>query len=213
MAYVYRHIRKDKNQPFYIGIGTDKNYSRANTIQRRNQLWNRVYNKTEIEVEILIDDIVLEAAREKEIEFIALYKRINDGGMLTNITLGGEGVTGYKNYKLSERNRAGLWIGKKHKAESIDKIRKAITGLKRTEETKERIKKAKHGMHYGTKNPNYKGKVLAYKNGELIGEFESASEAAIKLNCSNEKISNVLNGKRKMHHGYFFQRISINKAA
>lgn len=33
MAYVYRHIRLDKNEVFYIGIGTDtKNYKRANGI-------------------------------------------------------------------------------------------------------------------------------------------------------------------------------------
>jgi hypothetical protein len=28
-AYVYRHIRLDKNQPFYIGIGRTENYARA----------------------------------------------------------------------------------------------------------------------------------------------------------------------------------------
>jgi hypothetical protein len=29
MAYLYRHIRLDKNEPFYIGIGSDKQYKRA----------------------------------------------------------------------------------------------------------------------------------------------------------------------------------------
>ena len=29
MAYVYRHIRLDKNQPFYIGVGTCDTYERA----------------------------------------------------------------------------------------------------------------------------------------------------------------------------------------
>ena len=29
MAYIYRHIRLDKNEPFYIGIGSDKDYKRA----------------------------------------------------------------------------------------------------------------------------------------------------------------------------------------
>ena len=32
MAYVYRHVRVDKNQPFYIGIGTDNNYKRARNL-------------------------------------------------------------------------------------------------------------------------------------------------------------------------------------
>ena len=32
MAYIYRHIRLDKNEPFYIGIGSDVEgkYKRAN---------------------------------------------------------------------------------------------------------------------------------------------------------------------------------------
>ena len=30
MAYLYRHIRLDKNEPFYIGIGSDTNFKRAN---------------------------------------------------------------------------------------------------------------------------------------------------------------------------------------
>jgi len=29
MCYVYRHIRLDKNEPFYIGIGSDFNYQRS----------------------------------------------------------------------------------------------------------------------------------------------------------------------------------------
>ena len=31
MAYLYRHIRLDKNEPFYIGIGSNElnNYKRA----------------------------------------------------------------------------------------------------------------------------------------------------------------------------------------
>ena len=34
MAYVYRHIRLDKNEPFYIGIGSDKEYKRADLSRR-----------------------------------------------------------------------------------------------------------------------------------------------------------------------------------
>ena len=38
MAYVYRHIRLDKNEPFYIGIGKDDSgeYKRANHIGNKN---------------------------------------------------------------------------------------------------------------------------------------------------------------------------------
>jgi hypothetical protein len=33
MVYLYRHIRLDKNEPFYIGIGSDKQYKRSNKIK------------------------------------------------------------------------------------------------------------------------------------------------------------------------------------
>lgn len=43
MAYVYRRIRLDKNEPFYIGIGTDtKNYKRANVRSLRNRVWKNI---------------------------------------------------------------------------------------------------------------------------------------------------------------------------
>ena len=72
MAYVYRHIRLDKNEPFYIGIGSDVKYTRANElrIKRRNPLWNRIFCKTKIEVEIILDNLTWQDACKKEIEFI-----------------------------------------------------------------------------------------------------------------------------------------------
>ncbi len=48
MAYVYRHIRLDKNVPFYIGIGkSDLNYNRASSNKNRNPYWHHIVNQTE----------------------------------------------------------------------------------------------------------------------------------------------------------------------
>lgn len=52
MAYVYRHIRLDKNEPFYIGIGSDNKYSRAKQKTGRNDRWHNkgkkgLYSHTE----------------------------------------------------------------------------------------------------------------------------------------------------------------------
>jgi hypothetical protein len=38
MAYLYRHIRLDKNQPFYIGIGKDD-------VEKRNNNTPTIYLK------------------------------------------------------------------------------------------------------------------------------------------------------------------------
>ena len=70
---VYRHIRLDKNEVFYIGIG--KNLSRAFDKRQRNRYCKFITNKTKYRVDILFDDLSKEEASDKEKEFIKLYGR------------------------------------------------------------------------------------------------------------------------------------------
>ena len=101
MAYVYRHIRLDKYEPFYKGIGNDKNgYKRAFSKKGRSKFWNYLYKKCEIKIEILVSDISWKKACEKEKYFINLYGRRDlKNGTLVNLTEGGEGVLGYRHSK------------------------------------------------------------------------------------------------------------------
>jgi len=93
MAIVYRHIRLDKNEPFYIGIG--KTEKRAYSNKNRNKYWSHITQNIEYEVEILFDDLTWEKACEKEIELIKLYGRKDLAvGSLVNMTDGGEGQLG-----------------------------------------------------------------------------------------------------------------------
>lgn len=102
--YVYRHIRLDKNEPFYIGIGAKKKdrytvwtseYKRAFEIIRRNNVWKSIVSRTEFEVEILAEFESYKEAQEKEKELIKYYGRIiNNTGCLANLTEGGEGAAG-----------------------------------------------------------------------------------------------------------------------
>lgn len=48
MFYLYRHIRHDKNEPFYIGIGRTRNYERAFRKTSRNKFWKNIVSKTEL---------------------------------------------------------------------------------------------------------------------------------------------------------------------
>lgn len=100
--YIYRHIRLDKNEPFYIGVGTKKSfvknwrtksaYYRANEKGKRNKIWWDIVNKSEYKIEILIESNDLDFIFEKEIEFVKLYGRINNKtGILANLTDGGRG--------------------------------------------------------------------------------------------------------------------------
>ena len=104
--YFYRHIRLDTKEPFYIGIGTKLKsdskssnyyciYRRGFSLDRRNNLWKKIANKADYEVEILLESDDYEFIKQKEIEFIALYGRINtNNGILANMTDGGDGTLG-----------------------------------------------------------------------------------------------------------------------
>jgi len=148
MAYVYRHIRLDTNQVFYIGIGSSPYYKRAKSKLDRNDFWKRIVNKTDYKVEILFDDLTKEEAIEKEIEFIALYGRSNLGkGTLCNLTNGGEGAN---TLILSDVSRAKMsksqmgntkYLLRTTPQEEINKkISLSNKGKIRTEEFKQKIK-------------------------------------------------------------------------
>jgi len=99
MAYIYRHIRLDTNEPFYIGIANDNNnynYTRAYKKTREgNCYWNYIVKNFGYEVEIVMDGLTWDQACEKEKEFINLYGRANMyTGVLANLTDGGEGNFG-----------------------------------------------------------------------------------------------------------------------
>jgi hypothetical protein len=98
--YIYRHIRHDKNTPFYIGKGTvtdncvthDVIYRRAYSNLGRNKIWHGITSRTGYDVEIIYATNDRKEIDKKEIEFIKLYGRIDIGtGTLCNLTSGGDG--------------------------------------------------------------------------------------------------------------------------
>lgn len=92
--YLYRHIRLDTNKPFYVGVGTkhrkSRDYRRAESFKNRNKIWQSIYNRTSIEVEILLESNDVNFIAEKEKEFIGLHGRIcKNNGSLANLDFGG----------------------------------------------------------------------------------------------------------------------------
>jgi hypothetical protein len=234
MAYVYRHIRLDKNEPFYIGIGTDSNFERAYEKYncRRNKIWMAIMNKSEYDVEILFSDISNEDAKQKEIEFITLYGRKDLGtGTLANRTSGGDGIkdraiTPEYRKKLSDackrQNRdmrplielsANLRRGKKLPPEFGLKISARLKGVPKSEQHKIAGSIVKCGeknpMHgrKGNNCPAFRGYIEAVKDGVVIGTFRGVHDAASGLKVTATKISACLNGKRKTTGGYSYRRI------
>lgn len=178
--FLYRHIRLDNNEPFYIGIGTKKKwftdfkteYRRAFEKTGRNIFWKRIINKTNYEVEILFESNDYEFIKNKEIELIQLYgKRWNNTGTLVNITDGGEGVSGYT---LPD------WHKKR--------LSEARTGT----------------FKNGTKIYQYD------KNGNFVKEWRSIAEADRFFNSDNSAISKCINNKNNTSHGFYWSKIKYD---
>lgn len=167
MAYVYKHLRKDTNEIFYIGIG--KTIKRLNSKGNRNQYWHNIVNKAGFDVEIVEDGLSWEDACEREKYWIKYYGRrdLNEG-TLVNMTNGGEGVVGHsdevlrkisnasKNRIISDETREKL----KNRIvtdETREKLSKSLKGRKLSDEHINKIKKS-------NKNcipPSRKGKTLS----------------------------------------------------
>ena len=145
--YLYRHIRLDKNEPFYIGIGTkdkyfskDTEYYRANC-KHNSTIWNKIVNKTPYSVEILLESNDYKFIQEKEIEFIKLYGRKDlKTGILANLTNGGEGSRGRVITEQYSRKISKVHKGKILSEETKDKIRIAHIGKTVSEETRNKAR-------------------------------------------------------------------------
>jgi hypothetical protein len=224
MAYVYRHIRLDVNQPFYIGIGSDSLFKRAfeSKSNRRNSIWNKIVSKTSYRVEILFENLSWEEACIKEIEFISLYGRKNiNTGVLCNLTDGGEGTL---NCIPSKETKALLKIrmtgsnnpmyGKTHSPEIIEQIRLKNLGRKAPNKGKpmsERqklllssVKKGSKAWNKGLKNVNGLGlakTVLDLTTGIF---YESCKEAAFSLSYKPSTLRSMLNGINKNKSSFIY---------
>ena len=109
--YVYHHIREDKDEIFYVGIGTKSKqdikcntYSRAYSKHIDNNIWLKVVAKTKWKFEILFESADRKEVEQMEIDLIAKYGRKCDKtGCLVNLTLGGESNLGYKHTEEAKK--------------------------------------------------------------------------------------------------------------
>lgn len=167
MAYVYRHIRLDTNQPFYIGIGSDLKYSRALTLKGRNLFWTKTVAKGGFSVDIIFDDLTWDQACEKEKEFIKLYgRRDNNTGVLVNLTDGGDGSNGLVQSQETIQKKIQSLTGKKRTPAQIEVLKKASVGRNKgrvlSDDHKEKIRLNGIGKNKGkTHSEETKEKIRA----------------------------------------------------
>ncbi len=172
MSYVYRHIRHDKNEVFYVGIGSDGSYRRARNTTLRSDLWKRVASKTTYSIDILVDGVSREYALEKEKEFIALYGRINTGtGTLTNLNDGG---LDNKGFILTDEQRDKMRASARNKILTPE-LRKAYSdaGKSRviTDDTRRKLSDAQKGR---PKSAEHRAKISQFRTGRKASEETKA---------------------------------------
>lgn len=229
MAYVYRHIRLDKNEPFYIGIGTSEYYNRAYRHKNRSDLWKRIATKGGYEVEILMDNLSWEEAKEKEKEFIKLYGRIDKKtGCLANMTDGGDGAI---NAVISESHRKAVAEANKKRVfteEDRRKISERHTGRVKSEESRlklsnslknsEKFKQACKlnsekfkGFKHTEETKLHLSKIKKIKvvqldlNGDLIKVWDGASDVERELKIHSGNIAKCCKNKIKEAGGFKWQ--------
>lgn len=106
-------------------------------------------------IELLEDNLTINEAIVKEKQYILLFKSF--GATLTNLTKGGDGISGYKHTEetkkilsIKHEGENNHMFGKTHSEESLDKMRKSQKGSNNgfynkthTKESKTKIKEAR----------------------------------------------------------------------
>jgi len=195
MGYIYRHVRHDTNEVFYIGLSfkDDNNYRRAYSKLERNFYWNNVVKNTTYSVHIMMEGLSFEETKEKEIEFIALYGRRDLGkGTLVNFTDGGGGTVGLIVSDEKRQQHSIAMKGKKHTQETKDKMSFAQVGEKNhmfgktaSDETKEKLRAASTGRKHTQKT---KDKLSCERMGENNPNFGKPSPRRRKMIDTNTGI-------------------------
>lgn len=188
---LYYHRDSVSNQIFYIGIGKMK---RAWNFKDRNIHWKRYVKKHGYPiVEIIKENLNKNEAIELEEQLILEYGRkgYEKDGILVNITLGGEGTSGYKWDDERKNNHSDVM--KQWMIENKSNWKKIW---------KEGIKN--RYIDYNNINNGRKGKKVCQYDleGNLIKEYSSKKDAENKTNI---KITEAVRGKSKTAGGYIWK--------
>jgi len=136
LFYIYAYLRKD-GSPYYVGKGKNyRAYSPVHTVGVPKDKNRIVFWHSELHEQDAFD---------LEIFYIQLFGRKVDGGILRNMTLGGQGASGKKTSEKTKKLISARNKGSKRTPEARAKMALAQLGRKRgpmSQEQKDAISKA-----------------------------------------------------------------------
>ncbi len=162
---------------------------------------NGLLDKLKIEI---IEECDYNILNEREIYWINFYKGV--GLKLTNSTLGGHGIRGYKHTEISKHLISERSKKPRKKMSDIARknISKSLIGNKRhfgklhSIETRKKISNSRKGSIAMNRKTVYQYD----KSLNFIAQYDSVKEAQLITNASN--ISSVCNGKRKYDKNFIW---------
>lgn len=148
--YVYSLIDPINNEIFYVGKGTGsrcKCHLQKSSSKRRSLRTKRIFKIQSKQLQPIINIIHKNLTEQKAFQYeklyIKIYGRKDIGtGTLCNHTDGGEGAVGMICSFETKQKIAKSNTGKKHNAETLEKLRVSHLGHIHTEEQKKRIGEA-----------------------------------------------------------------------
>ena len=215
MFYVYVDWTiEEVPRPFYVGKG---NKNRIKQIIR-NRYHTNISNKHGMKREIVLSTLDESSALELEKRLIKDYHTfINDeSGWGANLTLGGEGTSGYKHNEQFRTMMSNRWRGKKkseesrrknsesHKGKTFSKrgkvpaISAALKGRKFSDEHRKNLSLT----HKGKPPPNRKRVIQTTLNDIFIAEFQSVKEASETTKVHYSNITRCCAGNGKSAGGF-----------
>ena len=207
--YVYAHVRLDDGRIFYIGKGSwtpRKAYCRSKSSENRNAIWRRIVEKTGGFDVVVIAEFFDEAdAFAFESALIAEFGRRDRGGLLANLTDGGEGGVGRIVSDEAKRKRretiasrprtlrASPMKGRSHTEAARQSIAAAVSGSRHplfgtshSQETRARISASVRANH---------GRARPVIDGSSGVVYPSAREAARQLDINQNTLKHALAGR------------------
>lgn len=212
MYFLYRHIRLDTGQPFYIGIGTCRRYgteksifARAYSKSHRHEDWQKIYSEIGCAVEILYMSNNKNEILDKESEFIKMHGRIDLGtGPLINKTDGNYGNFGPSYLQALSLKHKGRVVS----AETRGKISKSSMGKIMSESQRLSLSKSKKGKRLPestlrSASENRKRSVAQYsKSMEFIKWWNFIIDASEALGIDRGDITKCCKGRNKSAGGF-----------